>query len=212
MSMSSTPTISKPFVPGTTGWTVADLDDPATEQRWLAGRYEIVEGVLTTMPPAYFEGGNAAFNVMFLVKTYLNERGLRGRLSYEVDLVIDDARVARADAILMTPGDEQAQRDATRSDQRPSPGYTRIFVPPTLVIESISRGHEVHDRRTKMRWYAEYVVPNYWIIDAFQKSLECFILDKGDGYRLDQSGRDTDTVQPSLFEGLILPLNQIWTA
>ena len=130
----------------------------------------------------------------------------------EVDLVIDDARVARADVIMMTPGDEQAQRDATRSDQRPSPGYTRIFVPPTLVIESISRGHEVHDRRTKMRWYAEYGVPNYWIIDAFQKSLECFILDKGDGYRLDQSGRDTDTVQPSLFEGLILPLNQIWTA
>jgi hypothetical protein len=37
---------------GTTGWTVDDLDDARTERLWLRGRYEIVEGVLTTLPPA----------------------------------------------------------------------------------------------------------------------------------------------------------------
>ena len=209
MDMSSTPTISKPFGPGTTGWTVADLDDPITEQRWVEGRYEIVEGVLTTMPPAYFEGGNAAFNVMFFVKAHLNERGLRGRFSSEVDLVIDDSRVVRADAILLTPEDEQAQREAEQPDQSPWHGHTRILIPPTLVIESVSPGHQLHDRRTKMRWYAEFGVPNYWIVDAFQKSLECFILSDG-VYRRDQSGTSNQPVRPSLFPGLLLPLDRIW--
>lgn len=53
--MSSAPTSSagskadKPFEPGTTGWTAADLDDPRIEREWFRGRYEIVEGVLTLL-------------------------------------------------------------------------------------------------------------------------------------------------------------------
>ena len=54
-------TSSKPFEPGTTGWTASDLDDPAIEREWFRGRYEIVEGVLTKMPPAYFTGGDEPY-------------------------------------------------------------------------------------------------------------------------------------------------------
>lgn len=54
--MTPTGTSSRPFEPGTTGWTVHDLDDPEIERQWFEGRYEIVEGVLTKMPPAYFTG------------------------------------------------------------------------------------------------------------------------------------------------------------
>ena len=50
---------SRPFLPGTTGWTASDLDDPQIERLWFSGRYEIVEGVLTSMPPAYLAGGSA---------------------------------------------------------------------------------------------------------------------------------------------------------
>lgn len=50
---------SKPFRPGTTGWSASDLDDPRIEGKWLRGSYEIVEGVLTRMPPAYFIGGES---------------------------------------------------------------------------------------------------------------------------------------------------------
>ena len=41
----------KRFVAGTLGWTADDLDDPRIERLWDQGRYEIVEGVLTQMPP-----------------------------------------------------------------------------------------------------------------------------------------------------------------
>lgn len=207
--MSSVPTISKPFVPGTTGWTVADLDDPAIEQRWLEGRYEIVEGVLTTMPPAYFRGANALYKVMYRVTRFLEERELPGEFAPEVDLVLNETRVCVADAVLLTPEDHQRQDIASRDAGGTGSERTRILIPPTLVIESVSPGHHLHDRRTKMRWYAEFGVPNYWIVDAFQKSLECFILDAG-AYRLDQSGRDNQAVRPSMFPELILQLDQVW--
>jgi hypothetical protein len=40
--MTSIATEPRPFQPGTTGWTVRDLDDPEIERQWFSGRYEIV--------------------------------------------------------------------------------------------------------------------------------------------------------------------------
>ena len=84
----------RPFKPGTTGWTVQDLDDPRIARKWFRGRYEIVEGVLTTMPPAYFAGGNGLFNLLHRVKNHMEQHQLSGRFATEVDLVVDEVRVA----------------------------------------------------------------------------------------------------------------------
>lgn len=202
---------TKPFVPGTTGWTARDLDDPQVEREWLRGRYEIVEGVLTIMPPAYFAGGNALFNLMFLVKSHLTRAGLPGRFATEVDVVIDEPRVARADAVLLLPDDERRQTEAVRGANRPDPERTRILVPPTLVIESLSPGHEQHDLRTKRAWYEEFGVPHYWLLDRYARSLQCLAL-RGAGYVLDVEGDDTAEVRPSLFPSLALQLGDVWAS
>src|SRR5438552_13014544 len=89
---------SKPFEPGTTGWTASDLDDPAIEREWFRGRYEIVEGVLTKMPPAYFTGGESLFKLVFLIRDHFSKHGPAGSFAPEVDIVIDEPRVAVADA------------------------------------------------------------------------------------------------------------------
>src|SRR5687768_7990096 len=144
---------SKRFEPGTTGWTADDLDDPQIEAEWVRGRYEIIEGVLTTMPPAYFEGGSATANLVFAVMSHLRTTGVRGGFATEVDIIIDAARVLRADAAYLAPDDKRRQRDAATDAGRTDVRRTRILVPPTLVIESISPGHERHDEQTKRRWY-----------------------------------------------------------
>jgi Uma2 family endonuclease len=200
---------SRPFEPGTTGWTAADLDDPKIERNWVRGAYEIVEGVLTTMPPAYFDGGNATFNLMFFVKLHVRAKRLRWRLSNEVEIVVDETRVARADAALLTPDETARQAEAATAAGRRNPRRTRILVPPTLVIESISPGHELHDRRIKRRWYAEFGIKNYWLLDAFARSLQCLILD-GSDYREDTAGSGEQEVCPSLFPGLVIPLKEVW--
>ena len=82
-------------------------------------------------------------------------------------------------------------------------------MPPTLVIESLSPGHEDHDLETKRRWYAEFGVPDYWILDAFAEELVCLRL-KGRNYVEDVRGRGKQVVRSSLFEGLKIDLGEVW--
>jgi Uma2 family endonuclease len=207
--MSSVETSIRPFVPGTTGWSAGDLDDPEIERLWIEGRYEIIDGVLTTMAPAYFTGGEALQRIIIACHLYLRERGRPGSFAGEAEIIIDDARVLKADAALMLPEDRKRQRRAATSAKRRDFLRTRILVPPTLIIESVSPGHELHDRQTKFRWYAEFQVPNYWILDAFKKSLTCWVLE-GETYRQDAAGHGSKQVRPSLFPGLTISLGQIW--
>jgi Uma2 family endonuclease len=82
-------------------------------------------------------------------------------------------------------------------------------VAPTLVIENVSKGHESEDRIVKRRFYAEAGIPNYWILDVYEKTLECLALAKG-AYTLDQIGRGKGKVAPKCFPGLTIELSKVW--
>ena len=202
-------TSSKRFKVGTTGWTAGDLDDPRIEGKWLRGSYEIVEGVLTRMPPAYFTGGRSLFNLMYLVRDHQERTSLPGSFSVEGDIIITEERVAKADAVWMTPDEEARQAEAARSTGRVDPDRTRILVPPSLIIESVSPGHERHDHHVKRKWYADFGVANYWLMNAYDRTLECLVLEGGQ-HRTDLSARGDDEVRPSMFAGLIIPLAKVW--
>lgn len=199
----------KRFRPGTTGWTAADLDDPRIERRWVRGSFEIVDGVLTTMPPAYYTGGEAMSNLIYLLQCHVRSRGLPPSFPTEVDIVIDEDRVAKADAVYLTKQDKARHAQAAKRAGRPDPKRARITVPPTLIIESVSPGHEQHDHRTKRRWYAEFGVPHYWLLDGFARTLQCLVR-KGTRYQLDVAGRDAEKIRPALFPGLVIPLAEVW--
>src|SRR5437773_11002243 len=198
------------FIPGTTGWTADDLDDPEIEHLWMQGRYEIVEGVLTMMAPAYYDGNLAVKRLIRLIDDYTIPRKLGDGCTHEVDLILNKRRVGVVDAVFLTPQDQEKQRRAhAATGKRKQLRYGRILIVPTLIIESISRGHEAHDRETKRRWYAEAGVPNYWMLDALERSLECLILEGAD-YRVDQSGKDAAELRPAMFPGLVIQLGKIW--
>jgi Uma2 family endonuclease len=206
----STDTVHREFIPGTTGWTADDLEDPEIERLWNAGRYEIVEGVLTIMPPAYYDGGFALKRLCRILEDYTVTHGLGDGVVTEVDLVLNRRRLPIVDAIFLTPDELKRQREAhAKTGRRKALKYGRILIPPTLIIESISLGHEAHDRETKRRWYAEAGVPNYWLLDAQQRSLECLVL-TGSEYRTDQVGRNADVLHPSSFPALEIPLTRLW--
>jgi len=216
--MSSVATPSKPFKPGTTGWRASDLDDPEIEAKWFGGRYEIVEGVLAEMPPAYFAGGKRLYQLQFRISLHQQSARILGSFANEVDIVVDEYRVVRADAAWMTPQDEGRQTGAVASapplatpGAPRNPERTRVLVPPTLVIESVSPGHEAHDRRTKRKWYAEFGVAHYWLFDPFARSIDTLVLEAGN-YRVEQSLAGEADLRPSLFPGLVLPLSGVWWA
>jgi Uma2 family endonuclease len=204
----------KHFEPGTTGWTEEDLDQPEIDRAWHGGRYEIVEGVLTKLPAAYFQGSAPLDALVDVLKDYFRRTGIKGRFAPEADLVVNRKRVARVDMVFLTDEQIQQQRaiDAERlrlGRGRPGVTYGRLRIPPTLLIESASPGHEEHDRETKRRWYAAMGVRNYWMLDAFARNLECLAL-RGADYHPDATGREADEVRPPAFPGLVIPLSNIW--
>src|SRR5688572_8672552 len=89
------------FTPGTPGWSAKDLLDPEIEVLWELGSYEIVEGVLTIVPPAQFASSSSLLNLLFIVTRFMEESGIEGQFGIESDYIISSYRVARTDAMLL---------------------------------------------------------------------------------------------------------------
>ncbi len=180
---------SRSFVSGTTGWTEDDLNDPRLQRQWDRGGYEIVEGVLTQMPAAYLEGSFPLRRLVRQVERHMEQNAIPGEFAFEVDMVINQIRVPRVDAVLLTV--EQLQRQAALQaarSRRRGLRYGRLRVAPELVIESISQGHELHDRQTKLEWYRGFGIVNYWLLDPFARTLECLRLVNDDYQRKARGG------------------------
>ena len=109
----------------------------------------------------------------------------------------------------MTPTEQKRQAQASHRAGKPDPQRARILVPPSLIIESVSPGHEAHDRKTKRRWYAEFGVPHYWLLDGYARTLECLSLERG-RYRVDASGKQAQLIRPRMMSGLALRLASVW--
>jgi Uma2 family endonuclease len=162
------------------------------------------------MPAAMYDGGLALQRLLRLLGNWTEANGLGDGIATEVDLILNQQRLPVVGAVFLTPQEREAQQRAHAAlGKRRKLKYGRILVTPTLIIESISEGHEAHDRQTKRRWYAEAGVPNYWLLDAQEKSLECLVLEGAD-YRVDQSGHDDAELRPNAFPGLVVPLAKLW--
>src|SRR5438045_8773497 len=131
-------TTIREFEPGTTGWTAADLDDPAIEAAWKAGAFEIVEGVLTKMAPAYLDSTFPLGRLIFEVKRHLVDRNLPGDFGPEADYIIAPKRVAFVDAVFVTPEELRLQQEVNARRGRKHVKLGRLLVRPTLLIESLS--------------------------------------------------------------------------
>lgn len=195
--------------PGTRGWSMNDLEDPQIHLLWDQGRYEIIDGVLTVMPPAYFRGGMVVDNLKFLFRSYFKAQGIRAVFSGEVDIAITPTRVVRADGVVII-GEDLPRFEAMQFATAGTTWKDHVLtLPPTLVIESVSEGHEDHDQVTKRQWYAGFKVAHYWIVDGFKQTLECLRLN-GDHYVVDTTGAQHRTLEPPAFPGLKIPLLEVW--
>ena len=198
------------FEPGTTGWTVDDLSDPDVQWLWSEGRYELVEGVLTTMAPQGYQGISPLSHLRRLLERHLDATAQGGVFHNEVDLLLRPRRLARPDMIFLT--DEQGRRQGQVARERglAPDDYRPVLVVPLLVVESVSPGHEAHDRVTKREWYAEAGVPHYWLLTSHERSLMCLALDADGRYVEESAGRDGDTVRSAALGGVTIPLAGLW--
>jgi Uma2 family endonuclease len=80
---------------------------------------------------------------------------------------------------------------------------------PDLVVEIISPSSRRYDRVIKLGYYLKIRVPEYWIVDPEDRTIEQLILRKG-RYAIEQTATGKQHFRPGTFEGLDIPLAKLW--
>ena len=195
--------------PGTTGWTVYDWYDLDSQGLLPDGRFELVDGVLTTMAAQGFEGIDPQSQLRRILERHLDALKQKGTFYHEVDVLLRIDRIPRPDMIYLTAEQRSRQLELQRERKRPKGRYHPIYVTPDLIVESVSVGTERHDRVTKRRWYAAAGIPYYWILTAHERSLVCLKLE-GRRYVEESTTTDNGIARSSAFGGISIPLADVW--
>jgi Uma2 family endonuclease len=160
-------------------------------------RYEILDGELSVTPAPAIRHQTVLGNLYRFLANYVAANQLGKLLIAPTDLILASTTVVQPDLIFIG------------NDRRHVVTERAIEGPPTLVIEILSPTTHRSDRVTKAQLYAKHNVPNYWLIDPEQRTLEAYelIIDR---YDLAASARDAEVFAPSLFPGLSIQLSDLW--
>jgi Uma2 family endonuclease len=84
-----------------------------------------------------------------------------------------------------------------------------IMGAPDLVVEVLSPSNAYYDLTEKKRVYELAGVPYYWTLDPETSAFEGWMLE-GATYAMEFRAVEQGTVQPRLFSGLVLPVQEIF--
>ena len=160
-------------------------------------RYEILDGELSVTPAPATKHQTALGNLYRFLANYVVANQLGKLFIAPTDLILAATTVVQPDLIFI--GTDRLHLVTDRA----------IEGAPTLVIEVLSPTTHRTDRVTKAQLYAKHNVPNYWLIDPDQRTLEAYQL-VIDHYDLAASARDAEVFAPSLFPGLSIQLSDLW--
>jgi Uma2 family endonuclease len=158
--------------------------------------YQLVDGELV-MTPAPKSGHQRILGRLFRALADWSDRGDHGEVFVApFDVILDDENVLQPDVLFVRKDRASIVTDWCRG-------------PPDLVVEILSPSNAGFDRTRKLRAYARFGVPRFWIVDPAEKTLECLALDRG-AYRIEASFTDAETATPPGFQGFVIELGHLW--
>jgi Uma2 family endonuclease len=161
------------------------------------GRYELHEGELSVTPAPGTRHQGVSINLASALHAHVQARGLGQVFAAPCDVILSDTTVVRPDILYV------ATDRAVRISERGIEGA------PTLVVEILSPSTRVADQDTKLRLYAGYGVPWYWIVDPDARTVEVFRLEAG-SYALSQRVAGGEPLRAEPFPDLTLPAAALW--
>jgi Uma2 family endonuclease len=125
-------------------------------------RFELIEGELFVTPAPSLGHQDISGNLYALFRAMIFESGL-GRVYYApVDVRLAERTIVQPDLIIVL-ADRQVQLAGPRVEGAPS-----------LAVEIISKSTSQYDRQTKRGVYAQYEVPEYWLVDPLAQSITIY--------------------------------------
>ena len=172
----------------------ADLLDMPDDGR----RYEIHGGELVVVPSPLPRHQMAAQTIFLLLHGHARDTGGTALIA-PLDIVLDEFDVVQPDVVFF----RAERRHLVQPD-------TVTRHPPDLAVEVLSPSTAAVDRGRKMRMFATYGVPEYWIVDPIRKRIEVHALEHG-GYRQAQAAAAEDVVRSVLLPSLTFTAARVFT-
>lgn len=183
------------YISGPTKFTYQDYLELPEEPGY---RYEVLAGELVKEPGPIILHQRVSRELAFILLAYFRQTDPLGEVFYApLDLTLGDFTVVQPDILYISGG----QRDIIKE--------TRIDDAPLLTVEIISETSRSKDRLRKRRIYQEAGIQHYWLVDPYEKTMECLGLRSGE-YILAASGMDEDTLTHPNFPDLSIPLSELW--
>jgi Uma2 family endonuclease len=172
-------------------WTYTDYIALDNDQR-----YEIIEGELLMVAAPDVPHQDVSRDLEFIMWQYVKERNLGKVLFAPVDVVLDEENVVQPDIIFI------AKEHLGIVQKR------GIMGSPDLVVEILSPSSIYEDRYRKKALYERFGIPEYWIVDPANRTVEVFTLKEGE-YQLFSFASEKGTVTSKVIEGFAVEISQI---
>jgi len=161
-------------------------------------RYEVIDGELFMTPAPSWQHQEALMKLALIIGAWVYSHDLGRVVQSPVGVVLDEEDGVQPDLIFIS-----RERASIISDRG-------VEGAPDLVVEVLSPSTEARDRGVKMRRYAVAGVAHYWLLDLRKRALEPYILGEN-GYEPAGVFGPGDVFRPSLFPGLEIPLDSLWS-
>ena len=161
-------------------------------------RFEIHGGELVVVPAPLLRHQIASVEIVALLAEHRRSSGGLA-VTAPFDVVFGEHDVVQPDIVFFR---------AERVHLLDPNAVTRVA--PDLVVEVLSPSTAAVDRGRKMRLFARYAVPEYWIVDPVGREVEVHSLEAGAYFEV-QRARPGDTVRSVLLPDLAFDPGRIFT-
>lgn len=177
--------------------TVADWESMSHGD---GNRYEIIEGELFVSCSPGLTHQVVLANLITLFVLFLEKNPI-GAFLPDVGVILDKFSAVIPDLVILL----NEQRDTIITNDR-------LTGPPALVIEVVSSGsaNSRRDRVDKLRLYSKHRVPEYWIVDPANLTVDQYVL-HGASLKLNQTlQREEERLSSAVIPGFSCLLSQIF--
>jgi Uma2 family endonuclease len=159
-------------------------------------RYELIEGELFVSPAPSLEHQRKVMNLSAQLWYFVRQHDLGEVFIAPCDVVLAPSIVLEPDIVFVS----RARRSILK--------VACIEGAPDLVVEVVSESSRLMDRFVKRDRYAEFGVPEYWLLDPFEPRIEVLRLEAGK-YRVVGSFGPGDTLESPTFPGLRIAVSSL---
>jgi Uma2 family endonuclease len=126
-------------------------------------RYEILDGDIYVVAAPNIRHQSVALNLEAALFQHMKETGLGRILHAPCDVILSEESVVQPDILFV------------RKERARIVGESNLQGPPDIVIEILSEGTRRKDLEIKKKIYAQFAVPEYWIVDPEANTVEVLV-------------------------------------